>query len=77
MTQSEARAFLQKKFREYGMTQAEIANEMLIISPVTLSRYINGKITWPLDIKVKLAHTLGISSAKAWEVFDKAYANPF
>lgn len=75
MTVAEAKVYLQSQYAHRGMTQAEVALEVLHIAPSTLSRYTSGVLAWPADVIVSLVEYFHIPKVDIYDVFLTPHVN--
>ena len=69
MTISESKSYLHGLYARKGMTQAQVATDVLYIAPATLSRYMSGTLAWPADAIIALTDYFFIPKADVYDVF--------
>lgn len=71
MTIAQSKSYLHGLYARKGMTQAQVANDVLHIDPATLSRYTSGVSPWPLCIIKILKEYFSIPNIDIYDVFRK------
>ena len=69
MTIRDAKSYLRGKYTGHGLTQEQVALDVLHIDPATLSRYMNGTTQWPLWVIQTLMDYFGILPGDVYSVF--------
>lgn len=73
MTINESKAYLRSRYAYHGLTQEQVAVDVLHVDPATLSRYMTGSVQWPLWAIQALMDYCGISSADVYSIFIQPY----
>ncbi len=73
MSINESKAYLRKKYAAHGLTQEQVALDVLNVDQSTLSRYMCGTTQWPLWVIQFMMDYFDIPAEDVYAVFISPY----